>query len=554
MKPATGLSEEPMTAEVSPVGDPNPVSAKKNVHTGSPGAPVIGDDAWGAVVGADLSDVAAVCDIRANGCWLAPTNKSIRCRSNNDGRGVLDLPKMALHRWAWMVDNGLTQQPIPTYLVQIRRRCTGTTCCNPTHLYAASPGGQELTRIEVACLVMTAGAQAAETATDGNENTTNHAARIVLLNDLGSISDYCSIDDAGCWIAPTGSPVPCRAKGDERADQDLPQLAFHRWMWMVVHGRSSNPLPGNMFHVRRHCGNSRCCNPDHLYLTRADGQITSLREAEMWLGWEPTGRQDDRIADFMDRHRTDAPHDGWRTVNPSHHPTTTGGRHRASASDDASRRTGYGADQTAPSIGVFADRLNELFENHRQPDGAPFTSAEVAAALQEDSLPVSENLIARLRAASGDLPNVQTTEALAYFFNVDIDHFSTEPHSTPDGCRIAANVGRHATIARESTSSVPPTSRVQVIPLSVADLGRIAAGLSEAASECLARRPAEVERARSLLSLLAGVGEILSTPRDSCAISRPLLQRVIAEWTSAGDVTSRRQPFVTRLSALVDGP
>jgi transcriptional regulator with XRE-family HTH domain len=554
--PAGGPADKLPVAEAPAVGDPNAASVNQAIDTGPRATPVIGDDSWGAVVRADINDVAAVCDIRIDGCWLAPTSKSVRCRPSNDARAVFDLPKIALHRWAWMVDNGLTEKPIPSYLIQIRRHCRGATCCNPAHLYAASPGGQALARSEVVSLLRTVDTPLTGSATDGGDDSTDQADPIVLVDDLGSISDLCPVDGDGCWIAPTASPVPCRAEGDERADRDLPQLAFHRWIWMVVHDRSSNPLPGNMFYVRRHCRKGRCCNPDHLYLTRADGKISSLREAELWLQWQLAPQQDDARADLVEDHHTDAPHDGWRTVDTLNRPAADVGRHQASTSDGDNdyRRVGYGADRTALSINVFADRLNELFENHSQSNGVPYTSAEVAAALREDGLTVSESLIARLRAASGGPPNAQTTEALAYFFNVDADYFSAAVDPAPIGDHTAAKVGQHATIGCEPNPTVSPTLRVQVIPLSVADLGRIVAGLSGAASDCVSRSPAEVLRARSLLSLLADVGEILSTPRESFVISRPLLQRVVSEWTSAGNVANARQSFVARLSALVNEP
>jgi transcriptional regulator with XRE-family HTH domain len=548
-------AENLITAHATPVGDPSPPSTHMSVRSGARATPVTGDDdAWGAVVGADLSEVAALCDMRIDGCWLAPTNKSVRCRPTNDARAVLDLPKIALHRWAWMVDNGLTAKPIPSYLIQIRRHCSGATCCNPAHLYAAPPGGQALTRSEVADLLMTVDTPFTASATDGRGNSTDRPNPIVLLDELGSISDYCTVDESGCWMAPTVSPVPCRATGDERPERDLPQLAFHRWMWMVVHGRSLNPLPGNVFHVRRHCEKKNCCNPDHLYLARASGKITSLREAELWLQWEQLRQQDDLGADPIEGHRTYTLHDGWRTVDTSQRQAADAGRHRASMSEgDDSRRTEYGAGRTAQGIDMFAERLNELFENH-QPNGVPYTSAEVAMKLQEDGLTISEGLIARLRAASGDMPNTQTTEALAYFFDVDVDYFSATVDTAPAGDPTAQNGGQHATIGCDPTSSVSPAPSVQVIPLSVADLGRIVAGLSGAASECVARSPAQTERARGLLSLLGDVGEILSTPRESFVISRPLLRRMVSEWTSAGNVANARQLFVARLSALVNEP
>jgi hypothetical protein len=52
---------------------------------------------------------------------------------------------MALHRWAWLVAHEHATDKLPGDLVHVRRTCSGRLCCNPKHLYAASPDGSRLT-------------------------------------------------------------------------------------------------------------------------------------------------------------------------------------------------------------------------------------------------------------------------------------------------------------------------------------------------------------------------------------------------------------------------
>ncbi|MGO9733519.1 hypothetical protein [Mycobacterium sp.] len=536
-----------------PLGDTSTLCANQSVHTETPGSSAIGDqDAWGVVVGADLNEVAAVCEIRSNGCWLARSNSGVRCRAKNDAREPLNLPKIALHRWAWMVDNDLTEKPIPSHLIQIRRQCSGATCCNPAHLYATQPGGAKLTRSEVASLFKVTDTRLGRRTADVGADSASQTGRVVLPDNVGAIYDYCVVDKGGCWIAPTASPVPCRADGDDRVDSDVPQLAFHRWTWMVVHGFSSNPLPGNLFQVRRYCGKSACCKPDHLYLAGPDGQELGLSEVEAWLQSGLAEGQEGRDMGLG----TNTSRGGWRIVDSPPGPATEGGKHWAPASDDHQRFRDSTLEKrpTANSVKLFADRLNELFESHPEQNGVPYTSAEVAALLQEDGLAVSEVSIARLRAASGKLPNAQTIEALAYFFDVDIDYFSAGAHSTEVSDHIAAAVGRHATIGHSKASAVSPTPRVQVIPVAVTDLGRIVGVLSQVTSECIAGDHCEVERADRLLVLLNELGAILSTPRESFVVSRLLLRRIVTELMSAGGATNTHQALLARLTALLDKP
>jgi len=409
---------------------------------------------------------------------------------------------MGLHRWAWMVANGCSNIKIPTYLIHVRRTCSSYTCCNPQHLFVTSRVGAPLSKTAIAALLRNLGA-----AVDAPDDRTAVKGRIVLQDNLDSIRNYCELDSSGCWIATSASPVACRAEGDGRSDDDLPMMAPHRWVWMVIHGYGSKPLPGNLFHVRRRCGQGRCCRPEHLYLTTPQGDELTPEQAEGSLHETPTGE------------------------NPT--------------------------DVTRPSqvLALFADRLNRLFDESTGPKGFPFTSQEVAFALQEDGHTISESLIERLRSGSGDIPAARAIEALAYFFDVDVAYFAVAGHSSEASAVMPKpEVFQPARPAMTEPAKVTPPSatRSQVIEMTVADLGQIVAGLSEAASECLSLGQADTQLASRLLLLISEVGAVLSLPREKLIISRPLLRRITVEWRSAAQIESRYTPVLDRFSRLVD--
>jgi transcriptional regulator with XRE-family HTH domain len=628
------------------------------------------------VISDDLNDVAAVCEVADNGCWLAPSNRAVRCRSRDDIRDIRDLPEIALHRWAWMIANGHGAKSIPPYLIDIRHRCTGETCCNPTHLYAAVPGGDELSDIDVARLIEksyvtsagassrassayhdvstpsgrftltddldsmkahckidysgcwlapTAGPVACRASGDdrpasllpyiafhrwawlvahnfarnplpGNAfqvrrrctspnccnpehlflstpngieiaeedaerwrrsghtrrqdavdpNTLIHvpatSTRLVLRDDLASVKAHCSVDDAGCWIAPTANPVACRAHDDDRQAADLPQLAFHRWMWMVAHGYASKPLPGKVLQVRRQCGKSTCCNPAHLFLSTVDGTEVPISTLEKWLGSGGGKPPNEHLTEDSDAVKQDVAAQGGR------HRAATSGEAHAPRTDMSFRFEG------GRNAGLFATRLNMLFETVLAPDGNPYSAGEVASALQEDGLAISESLISRLREGLGVGPSPRTIEALAYFFNVDSDYFSAGTHSRFVTNTVSSRLHPHREDELRSLDSGKERrlQHAEAIPLSIADLGRIVVGLSEAISECLARNFVEIEKSAQLALLLAQVGALLSAPTEKKVVSRPLLRRIVEEWTSVGRVTYVRQPILALLTQLLD--
>lgn len=101
------------------------------------------------VVAEDLAHIKHLCQVSDEGCWLPSVSSQCACRSSDDTRPPDALPRMALHRWAWLVANGHAGQSFPGDLIHVRRTCKGRLCCNPEHLYAASPDGTLLSADQV---------------------------------------------------------------------------------------------------------------------------------------------------------------------------------------------------------------------------------------------------------------------------------------------------------------------------------------------------------------------------------------------------------------------
>lgn len=182
----------------------------------------------------------------------------------------------------------------------------------PTQLMRAEPGGVKITTSDAAITSRPSNAhhQGRSVPVSAVPLDLRHQqSASVLRDDLGSIARRCAVDEAGCWLVSTTSAVPCRATGDDRPERELPKMAPHRWAWMVANGRSSDPLPGSLFQVWRHCEKARCCNPDHLYLTDPDGEESSAEDAEEWLqslGPEPKGSLRPILAEDSDSRPTES--------------------------------------------------------------------------------------------------------------------------------------------------------------------------------------------------------------------------------------------------------
>lgn len=534
----------------------------------------------------DMDDIASACAIRPNGCWLAPFEGTVRCRTRDNAGDSGQVMTMALHRWSWMVDHGLTSTPLPVDLIRIREICDGERCCNPQHLRATNVLGRSLSPRDVAMLLERLASprggspnptspysdradQVPTTAPqrknvpappvtprlDSLESATAPAG-LPLKDDLESIAAYCTIDRNGCWVIPKTASVPCRATGDDRPVDELPKIAPHRWAWMVVNGRAQSPLPSSLFQVWKNCGNRRCCNPDHLYLTNPDGEESSVEDAEEWL--KSMESQEAAVS------RSEAHEHIWDRP-PSSAPvevTPRGGRHRA---PEEETRSTHDFTRIGSRPSSLAERLNELFDDYPRRDSKSLTSSEVAAALQEDGLAVSAESINRIRNGADVVPSSLVVEALAYFFNVDADYFAglgTTADAHPGKHQVPPQ--RHEPDHRSSTSprahTSPPltpsptiaTSHRQIIPITVVELGRIVTGLSEAVSECLARNPQDVDRAARLALAIAEAGELIRRPSDTKVISRPLLERMVRDLTAVGYVSLSREPLLPRLIAILD--
>lgn len=238
-------------------------------------------DTWGRVFTENLDEIASFCRIEEADCWVPPSNFIARCRASGDERHVLDLPKLPLHRWVWMVTNGYARKPLPTHSTHVARTCKNSKCCNPRHLVAVSK--VDRANEEDAAPLGASASQHESEECASRPDLSRGPQRLVLQDSLEHIASVCTTSSEGCWLAPTASPVACRLSTNNQDEQHLPPMAPHRWTWMVSHGYAQNPLPGKMFHVRRRCSQSRCCNPAHLYLTAPDGHELSTEAAQKWL-------------------------------------------------------------------------------------------------------------------------------------------------------------------------------------------------------------------------------------------------------------------------------
>ena len=71
----------------------------------------------------------------------------------------------------------------------------------------------------------------------------------------------------------------------------------------------------------------------------------------------------------------------------------------------------------------FAEKLNTLFEHKRKPDGSKYTQEEV---VQGTDGVLTRAYLWKLRTSRAKNPGFQIVQALADFFEVDINYFKTE--------------------------------------------------------------------------------------------------------------------------------
>lgn len=231
------------------------------------------------VLPATLTEMLAKCEL-ADDCWLFPRTGSFLCEVAPDESIGDPAVRNAPHRWTWMIAHGRIREGLPSN-VAVRHRChdnekcryttncSHVRCCNPAHLYLSISGSRdELPPEKLDSFI-------AGTFTPGP----------VFGMDLAAIAAMCDINaHSGCWQYTKRSVVPCRISGDTRKTSLLPKFTPHRWTWAVAHGRTANPLPSHLFHIRRRCGTSSCCNPDHLFITGLDGTELSLLQADLMVG------------------------------------------------------------------------------------------------------------------------------------------------------------------------------------------------------------------------------------------------------------------------------
>lgn len=175
----------------------------------------------------------------------------------------------------------------------------------------------------------------------------------------------------------------------------------------------------------------------------------------------------------------------------------------------------------------FATRLNELFETTIGPTGNPYSSDEVAGALQVDGLPVTGRLISQLRAGSADRPSETTLDALAFFFNVSKDHL--QDHSYPTPSRNQASVVSSGEPTHTSTTS----SHISNVRIRLDDVSRCVSALAESSIRCIEVRPRDPSRARRLLMLASELSaRAASSDRELVTVPTELRKRLLREWPS----------------------
>jgi transcriptional regulator with XRE-family HTH domain len=439
----------------------------------------------------DLVEISASCAVLPNGCWSRSSNTPVSCQPPGDMRKPRELPKIELYRWAWLVANGYQGLRIPSSVLRVRHTCDCSTCCNPQHLYVTSSSGSPLSKTAIDGIVRTLPGWSMASAA-------KHKSRLVLPDNINAIRNHCTIDQSGCWIAPVAGPVACRATGNGQQDDQLPMMAPHRWVWMVENSHSSNPLPA-IYQVRRRCRNDMCCRSSHLYLATREGRELTAEEA---------GRE-------LQRGKGGPP-------------------------PDAARATGS----------LFAARLNKVFDAHLGTNGNPYTSEEVAAALQEEGFHVSASLIERLRSGHGDPPSEKTIDALAYFFNVDAEYFSAGAHSAIVSETLGVDAARRPLAASTVQPSPSPDDKIEV---SVFELGSTVKALSETISGLLEHGDANNQTVIKLLEILTEVGDVIAAPGDVRLIDRQLLQQLVTVWNSAARPEEHRLVIARLEQCLQNG-
>lgn len=145
-------------------------------------------------------------------------------------------------------------------------------------------------------------------------------------------------------------------------------------------------------------------------------------------------------------------------------------------------------DTSRRELSAFSMRLNHLFATVHPEDRGPYTSYEVAEALQEDGILIHGSSISRLRVDTDGPPADDIVFALAFFFNVDPEYLLAGEVRAPFGAEEPA-AERKSVIAQRvaerpddhpSLKAAPrPQSSGTNAVFTTADLLRVIAGLSK---------------------------------------------------------------------------
>jgi hypothetical protein len=198
---------------------------------------------------------------------------------------------------------------------------------------------------------------------------------------------------------------------------------------------------------------------------------------------------------------------------------------------------------------TYAERLNHLFATVYPEARGPYTSEEVADALQADGIPLHMDTVSRLRNGVGARPADRITHALAYFFDVDPEYLivgvdaetralgtrhSAAQEDSPWADQGDADQVRRDTI-EDTHKDAPRSVRGADIELSVAELVRIVAGLGQVTRACIESPDQDHELVQRLVFLLSEAGPLLVQGLIAdIDVSRGLLERVEVAWAETG--------------------
>jgi transcriptional regulator with XRE-family HTH domain len=112
----------------------------------------------------------------------------------------------------------------------------------------------------------------------------------------------------------------------------------------------------------------------------------------------------------------------------------------------------------ASSDESFAGRLDRLFATVRKPDGGEYSLREVADKITQAGTPISHTYIGQLRSGGKDDPKLSHMRALARFFGVPVEYF------TSDGVASAVDAELDLLVALQQVRARQVALRESVLP------------------------------------------------------------------------------------------